>query len=82
MLSSILITDTTFSLPDNFFILTPCVFLPATLISLTAQRIILPLSVDKIISSFSLTTNDEEIFPFLGELIIPIIPLPPLLVTL
>ena len=42
----------------------------------------LPLSVDKIISSVSLTTSDEAIFPFLGELIIPIIPFPPLLVTL
>ena len=42
----------------------------------------LPLSVDNIISSFSLTTKDDEIFPFLGELIIPIIPFPPLFVTL
>ena len=42
----------------------------------------LPLSVDKSISSFSLTTKDEAIFPFLGEFIIPIIPFPPLFVTL
>ena len=42
----------------------------------------LPLSVDKIISSDSLTTKLEEIFPFLGEFIIPIIPFPPLFVTL
>ena len=51
ILSSILITETTFSLPDNFLILTPCVLRPATLISFTAHRIMLPLSVDKIISS-------------------------------
>ena len=57
-------------------------FLPATLISFTAQRMILPLSVDNIISSLSLTTNVEEMLPFLGELIIPIMPLPPLFVTL
>ena len=82
MLSSILITDTTFSVPDNFLILTPCVFLPAILISFTAHLIILPLSVDKRISSASSTTNVEAMFPFLGEFIIPIIPLPPLLVTL
>ena len=42
----------------------------------------LPLSVDKIISSSSPTINDDEIFPFLGEFIMPIMPLPPLLVTL
>ena len=41
----------------------------------------LPLSVDKIISSSSLTTKEAEIFPFLGEFIIPIIPFPPLFVT-
>jgi hypothetical protein len=69
-------------LPDNFFILTPWVFLPAVRISLTAHLIILPLSVDKIISSSSPTIKEDEIFPFLGEFIIPIIPLPPLLVTL
>ena len=42
----------------------------------------LPLSVDKIISSFSPTIKEEEMFPFLGELIIPIMPFPPLIVTL
>ena len=63
-------------------ILTPWVFLPAVLISLTATRITLPLLVDINISSPSNTGNDDEIFPFLGELIIPIIPLPPRLVTL
>ena len=42
----------------------------------------LPLSVDKSISSVSLTTNEDDIFPFLGEFIIPIIPFPPLFVTL
>ena len=42
----------------------------------------LPLSVDNKISSVSLTTREDDIFPFLGELIIPIIPFPPLLVTL
>ena len=42
----------------------------------------LPLSVDNIISSLPSTTNVEEMLPFLGELIIPIIPLPPLFVTL
>ena len=42
----------------------------------------LPLPVDNSISSVSLTTKDDAIFPFLGELIIPIIPFPPLLVTL
>ena len=31
---------------------------------------------------FSMDGKDEDIFPFLGEFIIPIIPLPPLLVTL
>ena len=82
MLSSILITDTTFSTPDNFLILTPWVFLPAIRISFTAHLIILPLSVDKIISSVSFTTSDDAIFPFRGELIIPIIPFPPLFVTL
>ena len=61
MLSSILITETTFSEPDNFFILTPWVFLPAILISLTAHLIILPLSVDRSISSLSLTTREDEI---------------------
>ena len=38
--------------------------------------------VDNKISSVSLTTNEDEILPFLGELIIPIIPFPPLFVTL
>ena len=51
ILSSILIAETTFSSPDNFIILTPCVFLPAILISFTEHLITLPLSVDKIISS-------------------------------
>ena len=75
-------TETTFSDPDNFLILTPWVFLPAILISLTAHLIMLPLSVDNKISSVSFTINVEAIFPFLGEFIIPIIPLPPLFVTL
>ena len=74
-------TDTTFSEPESFFILTPWVFLPAVLISFTAHLMMLPLSVDNIISSDSFTTNDDAIFPFLGEFIIPIIPLPPLFVT-
>ena len=63
-------------------ILTPCVFLPAVLISFTATRITLPLFVDIKISSPSKTGKDEEIFPFLGEFTIPMIPFPPLLVTL
>ena len=73
---------TTFSSPDNLIILTPCVFLPAVLISLTATLITLPLLVEIRISSPSNTGNYEEILPFLGELTIPIMPLPPLLVTL
>ena len=71
--------DTTFSSPDNLITLTPWVFLPAVLISLTATLITLPLLVDISISSPSNTGKDEVIFPFLGEFIIPIIPLPPLL---
>ena len=59
-LSSILVAETTFSSPDNLIILTPCVFLPATLISLTAHLITLPLLVDITISSPSLTGNDED----------------------
>ena len=51
------------------------------LISLTAILITLPLFVDIIISSPSKTGNEDEIFPFLGELIIPIMPFPPLFVT-
>jgi len=58
------------------------VFLLAVLISLTATLITLPLLVEIKISSPSKTGNDEVIFPFLGEFIIPIIPFPPLLVTL
>ena len=81
-LSSILIADTTFSSPDNLIILTPCVFLPAILISLTAHLITLPLSVDKITSSPSLTGNDAATLPFLDEATMPIIPFPPLFVTL
>ena len=42
----------------------------------------LPLFVDIRISSPSNTGKDEDISPFLGELTIPIIPLPPLFVTL
>ena len=57
-------------------------FLPATLISLTAHLITLPLSVDKITSSPSLTGKDAATFPFLDEVTIPIIPFPPLFVTL
>ena len=63
-------------------ILTPWVFLPAVLISFTATRITLPLLVDISISSPSYTGKEDEILPFLGEFIIPIIPFPPLLVTL
>ena len=55
---------------------------PAILISLTATLITLPLLVDINISSPSFIGNDEETFPFLCELTIPIIPLPPLFVTL
>ncbi len=81
-LSTILIAETTFSSPDNLIILTPWVFLPAVLISLTATLITLPLFVDISISSPSKTGKDEATLPFLGEVIIPIIPFPPLLVTL
>ena len=56
-------------------------FLPAVLISLTATLITLPLFVDIRISSPSLIGNEDVMFPFLGELTIPIIPFPPLLVT-
>ena len=63
-------------------ILTPWVFLPAVLISLTATLITLPLLVDIKISSPSNTGKDDVMFPFLGELTIPIMPLPPLFVTL
>ena len=51
-------------------------------ISLTGHLITLPLSVDRIISSSFDTTRVDVTFPFLFELIIPIIPFPPLLVTL
>ena len=81
-MSSILIDDTTFSSPESLIIRTPCVFLPAILISFTATRITLPLFVEITISSPSFTGNDDETLPFLDELIIPIMPLPPLLVTL
>ena len=81
-MSSILIAETTFSSPETLSILTPCVFLPAILISLTAHLITLPLSVERIISSPSSTGNDAATFPFLDEAIIPMIPFPPLLVTL
>ena len=57
-------------------------FLPADLISLTATLITRPLFVEISISSPSLTGNEDVIFPFLGEFIIPIIPFPPRLVTL
>ena len=77
-----MIAETTFSSPDNFIILTPWVFLLAVLISFTATLITLPLFVDIKISSPSNTGKDDVIFPFLGEFIIPIIPFPPLLVTL
>ena len=80
-LSSILDAETTFSSPDNLKILTPCVFLPAVLISFTATLITLPLLVDIKISSPSNTGKEDEILPFLGELTIPIMPFPPLLVT-
>ena len=78
----ILLADTTFSSPDNLIILTPWVFLPAVLISFTATLITLPLFVEISISSPSNTGNDDEILPFLGEFIMPIIPFPPLLVSL
>ncbi len=81
-MSSTLIAETTFSSLEILKILTPWVFLPAILISFTAHRITLPLSVDKIISSPSSTGRDAATFPFLDEAIIPIIPFPPLLVTL
>ena len=42
----------------------------------------LPLFVEIKISSPSNTGKEDEIFPFLGELIMPIIPFPPRLVTL
>ena len=42
----------------------------------------LPLSVESIISSSLETTKVDVTFPFLFELTIPIIPLPPLFVTL
>ena len=74
--------ETTFSSPDNLIILTPWVFLPAVLISLTATLITLPLFVEIKISSPSKTGKEDEILQFLGELIIPIIPFPPRLVTL
>ena len=74
--------ETTFSSPDNLIILTPCVFLPAVLISFTATLMTLHLFVYIRISSPSNTWKDDEISPFLGELTIPIIPLPPLFVTL
>ena len=74
--------DTTFSSPESFIILTPWVFLLAVLISFTATLITLPLFVDISISSPSKTGKEEVIFPFLGEFTIPIMPLPPLLVTL
>ena len=80
-LSSIFIAETTFSSPDNLIILTPCVFLPAVLISLTATLITLPLLVDINISSPSKTGNEDAIFPFLDELTMPIMPFPPLLVV-
>ena len=81
MLSSIFIAETTFSSPDNLIILTPWVFLPAILISLTAHLITLPLSVDSIISSSLETISVDVTLPFLVEFTIPIIPFPPLLVT-
>ena len=73
--------ETTFSSPESLKILTPCVFLPAILISLTAHLITLPLSVDKITSSPSLTGKDAATFPFLSDATIPMIPFPPLFVT-
>ena len=57
-------------------------FLPATLISFTEVLITLPLFVEISIWSPSKTGKDEETSPFLEELTIPIIPFPPLLVTL
>ena len=77
-----MIAETTFSLFKSVLILTPCVFLPLMPISLTFTLITFPLSVEIIISSSGETGKDEETFPFLGEVTIFIIPLPPLLVTL
>ena len=57
-------------------------FLPATLISLTVVLITLPLSVEINIWSPSKTGKEDDTFPFLDEFTIPIIPLPPLFVTL
>ena len=42
----------------------------------SSSLILTPLFVEIIISSPSLTGNDEVIFPFLGEFTIPIIPFP------
>ena len=42
----------------------------------------LPLSVDKVFHHDFITIKEDAIFPFLGEFIIPIIPFPPLFVTL
>ena len=74
--------DTTFSSLEILKILTPCVFLPALLISFTAHLITLPLSGYKITSSPVFTGSDATTLPFLEEFIIPIIPFPPLFVTL
>ena len=81
-LSSNLIAETTFSSPVSLIILTPWVLRPAILISLTAVLITLPLFVEINIWSPSKTGKDEETFPFLCEFTIPIIPFPPLFVTL
>ena len=81
-LSSNFIAETTFSSPVSLIILTPWVLRPAILISFTAVLITLPLFVEISIWSPSNTGNEDETFPFLWELTIPIIPFPPLLVTL
>ena len=57
-------------------------FLPAILISFTEHLITLPLSVDKITSSSLETISVDVTLPFLSELTIPIMPFPPLFVTL
>ena len=77
-----MIAETTFSSPVSLIILTPWVFLPAILISLTDVLMTLPLLVEMSIWSPSKTGNEDDTLPFLDELTIPIIPFPPLLVTL
>ena len=74
--------ETTFSSPDNFIILTPCVFLPAILISFTWASYNSTFVGRQYYFIFIFTIKVDVTLPFLEELIIPIIPLPPLFVTL